>query len=76
MAIEFDTLYKIIKDAFPYDEVVLVDTAGDSNHYEVTIESEAFKGLSLIKQHKMVYDAIGEHMGNALHALKINTKTK
>lgn len=76
MAIEYDTLYKIIKDAFPHDEVILVDTAGDSNHYEVTIESEAFKGLPLIKQHKMVYNAIGEHMGNALHALKVNTKTK
>jgi stress-induced morphogen len=76
MAIEHDTLYKILKDAFPNDEVILIDTAGDNNHYEVTITSEMFKGLSLIKQHKIVYDAIGEHMGNALHALKINTKSK
>ena len=73
MAIDYNTLYKILKDAFPTDEVILIDTAGDNNHYEVTISSEMFQGLSLIKQHKIVYDAIGEHMGNALHALKINT---
>ncbi len=76
MAIEYDILYKILKDSFLDDEVILVDTAGDSNHYEVTIISDTFKGLSLIKQHKIVYDAIGEHMGNALHALKINTQSK
>ena len=76
MAIDYNTLYKILKDAFPTDEVILIDTAGDNNHYEVTISSEMFQGLSLIKQHKIVYDAIGEHMGNALHALKINTKSK
>ena len=76
MAIEYEKLYKILQIAFPDDEILLSDTAGDSNHYEVTITSYLFKGLSLIKQHKMVYDAIGEDMGNALHALKINTKSK
>jgi stress-induced morphogen len=76
MAIEYKKLYNILKSAFPNDEISLVDTAGDSNHYEVTIESSAFAGLSLINQHKMVYDAIGSYMGNELHALKINTKVK
>ena len=76
MAIEHKKLYEILSDQFPGDKIELVDTAGDNNHYEVTIYSEKFNGLPLIKQHRMVYDAIGEQMGRELHALKINTKTK
>ncbi len=76
MAIEYNQLYALLKEAFPKCQIDLVDTAGDMNHYEVTIVSEKFSDLSLIKQHKMVYDAIGEQMGKELHALKINTKVK
>lgn len=76
MAIEYDKLYALLRAKFSNDDIELIDTAGDDNHYEVTIISDKFHGLSLLKQHKMVYDAIGEHMGTALHALKINTKTK
>ena len=40
------------------------------------IRCEKFNGLSLVAQHKMVYDSIGMQMGRELHALKINTKPK
>jgi stress-induced morphogen len=46
---------------------------GDSNHYHAKVISNKFKGLSKIKQHKMVYNAIGEHMGTTLHALMLTT---
>jgi stress-induced morphogen len=76
MAISYKTVYDLLAKGFPDSEIDLIDTAGDMNHYEVTIVSEKFAGLSLIKQHKMVYDAIGSEMGKELHALKINTKVK
>lgn len=76
MAIPYNTVYDLLAKSFPNSEIDLIDTAGDMNHYEVTIVSEKFTGLSLIKQHKMVYDAIGDEMGKDLHALKINTKVK
>ena len=76
MAIEYNQLYDLLRNTFPNCEIELLDTAGDMNHYEVTIVSEKFVGLSLVAQHKMVYDAIGEQMGRELHALKINTKAK
>lgn len=76
MAIEYKKLKEILQKAFPGDEVLLVDTAGDNNHYEVTIISAAFEGLSLVMQHKMVHEAIGPMMGRDLHALTINTKTE
>ncbi len=76
MPISQDKLQDILEKVFIDDEVLLVDMAGDENHYEVTITSLKFNNLSLIQQHKMVYDALGSYMGNELHALKINTKTK
>lgn len=76
MAIEYNKLYILLQSYFKDDEITLLDTAGDMNHYEVTIVSEKFNGLSLVQQHKMVYDTIGTQMGRELHALKINTKMK
>ena len=46
---------------------------GDENHYHATIKSKDFNTLSKVQQHKLVYDAIGEHMGTTLHALKLTT---
>jgi stress-induced morphogen len=76
MAIEHEKLYSLLQGGFPEGEIELIDTAGDSNHYEVTVKSEKFKDLSLMQQHKMVYNAIGDYLGKELHALKVNTKIK
>ncbi len=76
MAIEYNQLYTLLRAGFENADIDLVDTAGDMNHYEVTVVSEKFNGLSLVAQHKMVYDSIGMQMGRELHALKINTKPK
>lgn len=45
------------------------------SHYTVTIVSEAFNGLSLIKRHRLVYEAVGDLMTNDIHALSIHAKT-
>jgi len=45
------------------------------SHYTVTIVSEAFNGLSLIKRHRLVYEAVGELMTNDIHALSMHAKT-
>lgn len=45
------------------------------SHYTITIVSEAFNGLSLIKRHRIVYEAVGNLMTNDIHALSINAKT-
>ena len=58
----------------PDAKVQIEDLRGDNNHYHATIESSKFKGLSKIQQHKMIYDALGNHMGTTLHALMLTTK--
>lgn len=45
-----------------------------AGHYEITIVSEAFEGKNRVARHRMIYDAVGELMQGAIHALKIDAK--
>jgi stress-induced morphogen len=73
MAMVGSEIERLIKQAFPDAQVVIVDLAGDGDHFAARITSEAFKGKNRIQQHKMVYDALQGQMGGALHALAIET---
>lgn len=64
----------LVKTAFPDAEIVLIDTAGDSDHYSITVSSAQFAGKTRVQQHRMVMDALGENMGGKLHALSVATK--
>ena len=57
----------------PDAEITIEDLAGDENHYSATIKSKVFSGKNKIEQHKMVYKALKNKVGNELHALSINT---
>lgn len=62
-----------IAAAFPDAQIVVVDLAGDGDHWAARVTSAAFAGKSRIQQHKLVYAAIGNDMGDALHALALQT---
>ncbi len=62
-----------IRVAFPDAKVVMVDLAGDGDHWAARVTSEAFRGKSRIQQHKLVYAAIGSQLGGDLHALALQT---
>lgn len=64
-----------IRQAFPDAQVKIDDLAGDGDHYACTVVSEAFRGLSRVKQHQLVYDSLQGHMGGTLHALALKTAT-
>ena len=51
----------------------MTDLAGDGDHYRARIVSAAFAGLSRVKQHQLVYQALGGRMGGELHALALET---
>jgi len=51
------------------------DEQANDPHYAAVVVSPAFEGVSLVDQHKMVYDAIGEHMTESVHAMEIETYT-
>ncbi len=42
-----------------------------SGHFRVRIASAAFAGKTRVQQHRMVYAALGDLMGNGIHALAI-----
>ena len=69
-AAEIETL---IRAAIPGATIEIIDLAGDGDHYEARVTAEAFRSLPLVKQHKLVYDALGGRMGSELHALKLKT---
>lgn len=76
MAISKKELEEIIKAKFPNADFILNDIVGDGDHYSLTIEDNIFNNISLIKQHKIVKDALKEIMQSKLHAITIKTKAK
>lgn len=64
----------LVQTAIPDAQITLIDTAGDSDHYSITVISAQFAGKSRVQQHKMVMEALGGNMGTKLHALAITTK--
>lgn len=48
---------------------------GDGRHFEAVVVCAAFRGLSKIQQHRMVYDVLGERMREEVHALSLKTFT-
>lgn len=63
----------LIKSALPDAQITIEDLAGDGDHYAATVVSEAFRGLSRVRQHQMVYAALQGRMGGVLHALALQT---
>jgi stress-induced morphogen len=64
---------RLIREGIPDAEVKIEDLRGDGDHYAAYIVSPAFRGLSRVKQHQMVYAALRGRMGGELHALALQT---
>ncbi|ADJ15038.1 BolA family protein [Halalkalicoccus jeotgali] len=47
----------------------------DEDHLAAVVVSPAFEGKSLVAQHQLVYDALGDHMTTDIHALELKTYT-
>jgi stress-induced morphogen len=73
MALAGAEIERLIKQALPDAQVVVVDLAGDGDHYAARVTCAAFKGKSRVQQHTMVYDALQGQMGGSLHALALET---
>jgi stress-induced morphogen len=62
-----------IRAALPDATVELTDLAGDDDHWAARVTSAAFRGLPRVRQHQLVYGALGDRMGGVLHALQLTT---
>ncbi len=73
MAMDTATIKQMILEAIPDAKVNIEDLRGDGEHYAAYIESPSFTGISRVKQHQMVYNALKGKVGEELHALALQT---
>jgi stress-induced morphogen len=64
---------RLIKEGIPDATVTIEDLRGDGDHYAARVISSAFAGKNRVQQHQMVYQALRGNMGEALHALALQT---
>ncbi len=48
---------------------------GEAGVYRLQIVSARFDGLGTMARHRLVYDALGDLMGGAIHALSITAQS-
>ena len=75
MAMAATEIEAAIRAALPDATIEITDLAGDGDHYAARVVSMSFAGLPRVKQHQIVYNALGGRMGGVLHALQLTTAT-
>jgi stress-induced morphogen len=66
----------LLRQAFPdARELAVLDRTGGGDHFQITVVSPRFNGLSLIEQHRLVYAALeGPMADGTIHELRITTR--
>ena len=66
----------LLREAFPdARDVSVTDRTGGGDHFQVRVVSPRFEGLSLVDQHRLVYDALAEPLRDGtIHELRIETR--
>ena len=69
-------LQSLLENAFPdATELRVDDRTGGGDHFQVTVSSPRFAGLSLLDQHRLVNEALaGPLRDGTIHELRIKTK--
>jgi stress-induced morphogen len=75
MPMAAEAIAAMIEGALPGATVTITDLAGDGDHYAARVVAEQFRGLARVRQHQLVYAALGGRMGGELHALQLTTAT-
>ena len=73
MPMAAEQIEELIRAALPDAKVEIRDLAGDGDHYAARVVSKEFAGLNRVRQHQLVYKALGGRMGGELHALQLET---
>jgi stress-induced morphogen len=69
-------LEELLRQAFPDASALSVeDRTGGGDHFQVSVASTRFEGLSLVEQHRLVYDALADPLADGtIHELRISTQ--
>jgi BolA protein len=82
-AVSIDAIRARLQSAFAPESLEVIDEghlhighAGEgTGHFRVRIASAAFDGKTRVQQHRMVYDALADLMGNGINALAIEAQS-
>ena len=69
-------LRELLEQAFPdATELDVVDRTGGGDHFQVVVAAPSLGGLSLVEQHRRVYEALATPLADGtIHELRIKTK--
>ena len=65
------TALQVIDESHQHAGHAGANGTGFGTHFRVRIAAPAFTGLSRVRQHRLVYDALQEFMDHGAHALAI-----
>jgi stress-induced morphogen len=67
---------QLLRDAFPdARQLDVMDRTGGGDHFHVTVVSPRFNTLTLVDQHRLIYDALAAPLGDgSIHELRITTR--
>ncbi len=64
---------ELIERGLEEAHVFVTDLRGTGDHFEAVVIAPQFKGKSRLEQHRLVYDACGDHITREIHALQLQT---
>ncbi len=74
--VQSEEVIAAIQRSIPDAKVTVDDLSGAGDHLQVKVVSSAFAGLTLIRQHQLVYSSLQSELASeAIHALALNTST-
>ena len=75
--VEAETIRAVLEQAFPgAAELAVEDRTGTGDHFQVTVVSSDFDGVSLIDQHRRVNDVLAARLADgSIHELRIRTRS-
>ena len=70
------SLRLLLEGAFPdASELDVIDRTGGGDHFQVVVTAPSLHGLSLVEQHRRVYEALASPLADGtIHELRIKTK--
>ena len=72
-SMQSEDIIKRLEANFPEAQITAKDLTGTGDHWQVTVISEKFTGKSMVEQHQLVYQALGEWLKKEIHALSLKT---
>jgi stress-induced morphogen len=75
-AVGTEPLETLLRQAFPdASDLQVRDRTGGGDHFHVAVTSRRFDGISLVDQHRLVYDALAAPLADGtIHELRIQTR--